>query len=187
MSLILKTGDAPAIASSRREFLATARRLVAAPLVAAAGVAMFPEKAQAASLVGAWNYYFNNGFRYRDCVCGYRYPAGNCAHSLSNALAVGGGYAGVLTAGYTDANCRATPRRPIRARDLRAWFALMQRNPLRNVCPAVGTGIYCVYENSAANDTGTGHVCMFNTTAGIYTWAGTGYWPSWPLQEFYKF
>jgi hypothetical protein len=182
MANILKIGDPPAIASSRREFLATAGRLAVAPLVAAAGVALLPEEAQAAapSLASAWNYYF----RYRGCICGYRYPAGDCAHSLSNALAVGGGYAGVLTAGYTDANCRAAPRRPIRARDVRGWFASMQPNPLRNVCPAVGTGIYCVYEESAARE---GHVCMFNTAPGIYTYAGTGYWPLWPLQEFYRF
>lgn len=126
------------------------------------------------SLKMAAAYYANR------CVCGYRYD-NNCAHFLSNAMILVN-YNDLKTSSLITKGGRCSLSRPIRAKDMRAWFKARAVRSMTNICPAPHHGIWAVYQERAD---GQGHVLLFDTDS--WSWFGTGNYPDWPIQEYYQF
>ena len=127
----------------------------------------------------AWNNFS------RSCACGHGYDEfdDNCAHFLSNALILGGfneidgGDGGNLR--EVNGFCVCRGGRPIRAKELRAWF----RRKWNYHSKPVRDGIILVYQEDVV---GTGHVLLQEYRNGAYVdHKGTGNYPAFKLQEYY--
>ncbi|MFF8407571.1 hypothetical protein ACF06P_38805 [Streptomyces sp. NPDC015684] len=100
--------------------------------------------------------------------------ANNCAHFLSDAF-IRAGYTELAGANpYISARCYTFAQRPIRAREMWAWFkarAVRTSNtPMRN------TGWWAVFQLNESVYWG-GHVLLLDTDA--WTYYGTGYYGTW--------
>ncbi|MFJ9105637.1 hypothetical protein ACIRJM_45140 [Streptomyces sp. NPDC102405] len=100
--------------------------------------------------------------------------ANNCAHFLSDAF-IRAGYTELAAANpYINARCSTFARRPVRARDMWAWF---QSRAIRtSTTPMQNTGWWAVFQLNEPVYWG-GHVLLLDTD----TWAyyGTGYYGTW--------
>jgi hypothetical protein len=106
------------------------------------------------------------------CICGTSY-ANNCAHYLSNAMALEG-----VTFPAGLAKC---PRgRLIRAKELLGWFRPFATG-FRPNCSGITSGYWFVYQEY----NGQGHVCIHYHLPSGYLWRGTTDLPSWPIQWHY--
>jgi hypothetical protein len=100
--------------------------------------------------------------------------ANNCAHFLSDAF-IRAGYTELATANpYIHARCYTTARRPIRARDMWAWF--QSRAVRTSSTPMPNTGWWAVFQLDEQVYWG-GHVLLLDT--GTWTYYGTGYHGTW--------
>jgi hypothetical protein len=124
---------------------------------------------------------------FRDsCDCGEDL-GNNCAHHLSDAL-IRSGYDAELDggtgAGYRRRHGRIVCRsgRPVRARELRDWFAGRATDTL-NSEPTLDSRHWAVYQERAAD--GQGHVVIHSHSGTTYTWRGTGDYPSWRTRDHY--
>ena len=122
------------------------------------------------SLEVAWKSYTDS------CECGDSFEGKNCAHFLSNAF-IKGGFTEIdgkrgdkfrIVNGF----CVCTHGRPVRAKEMRAWFA---RKWKRQQKPQEGYN--AVYQE----EKGQGHVLLQKGT----DYVGTGNYPSWSTQEYY--
>ena len=102
------------------------------------------------------------------CACGTEYE-NNCAHFLSNAL-IKGGFSAINGVG----SVFAPGGRPIRAKELRAWFG---RNWTRHTKPR--NGLNLMYQEQG----GQGHVLLKKYPEG--NWVGRGDHGNWNFQEYY--
>jgi hypothetical protein len=111
------------------------------------------------------------------CEGGDQY-ANNCAHYLSDAF---------IRAGYTElqvssmARCSTSAHRPIRAREMRSWFASKARVTL-SVLPQQGSGTWAVFQLDESAYWG-GHVVVLD--ANTWQYFGTGWYGNW-AQECYQ-
>jgi len=113
----------------------------------------------------------------------------NCAHYLSDAL-IRAGY-GELDGGkgslYRRRNGRIVCKsgRPVRAKELRDWFASKATNTLTNEPESdIPDGYWAVYQERARD--GQGHVLLHKHSGSAYTWRGTGNYPRWRTQMHYS-
>ncbi|MFF9526697.1 hypothetical protein [Streptomyces achromogenes] len=107
------------------------------------------------------------------CLGGDAY-ANNCAHFLSDAF-IRAGYSELATANpHIHARCGTTARRPIRARDMWAWF--QSRAVRASRTPTRHTGWWAVFQLDEAVYWG-GHVLLLDTDT--WTYYGTGYHGTW--------
>ncbi|GAA4331029.1 hypothetical protein GCM10023086_61140 [Streptomyces venetus] len=98
----------------------------------------------------------------------------NCAHFLSDAF-IRAGYTELTTANpYINARCYTPARRPIRARDMWAWF--QSRAVRTSNTPMSNTGWWAVFQLNEAAYWG-GHVLLLDTDTWRYY--GTGYYGTW--------
>lgn len=124
----------------------------------------------------AWKSYTHS------CECGDSFDGTNCAHFLSNAL-IKGGFTeidGQKGAKFRIVNgfCVCTHGRPVRAKEMRAWFA---RKWKRQQKPQEGYN--AVYQQRAD---GQGHVLLLKGADPKSTdFKGTGNYHSWSIQEYY--
>jgi hypothetical protein len=94
----------------------------------------------------------------------------NCAHFLSDAF---------IRAGYEDlrnygARCNTPARRPIRAREMWAWF--QTQAIAESATPTRGTGWWAIFQLDESEYWG-GHVVVLNSDS---WWSyGTGWYGSW--------
>ena len=113
------------------------------------------------------------------CACGTAYE-NNCAHFLSNALikggfsAINGGNGGDLRT--RNGFCVCPSGRPIRAKELRAWFG---RKWTRHTKPQ--NGLNLMYQEQG----GQGHVLLKKYPEG--NWVGRGDHGNWNTQEYYYY
>jgi hypothetical protein len=109
------------------------------------------------------------------CAGGDRYD-NNCAHFLSDAF-ISAGYVALMNYG---ARCNTAARRPIRAREMREWFAAQATRT--STVPTHGTGWWAVFQLNEANYWG-GHVVLLDSDSWHYY--GTGWYGQWS-QELYS-
>ncbi|MFE6288034.1 hypothetical protein [Streptomyces sp. NPDC057877] len=107
------------------------------------------------------------------CVGGDTF-ANNCAHFLSDAF-IRAGYTELANANpYINARCYTPARRPIRAREMWAWF--QHRAVRTSYTPTPHTGWWAVFQLDESVYWG-GHVLLLDTDT--WTYYGTGYHGSW--------
>ncbi|MGW2746590.1 hypothetical protein [Streptomyces sp. NPDC001450] len=107
------------------------------------------------------------------CLGGDAY-ANNCAHFLSDAF-IRAGYTELAVANpFVNARCNTSARRPIRARDMWAWFQSKAVRTSSVLSP--NTGWWAVFQLNEAVYWG-GHVALLDSNAWIYY--GTGWYGSW--------
>jgi hypothetical protein len=113
----------------------------------------------------------------------------NCAHYLSDAL-IRAGY-GELDGGkgglYRRRNGRIVCKsgRPVRAKEMRDWFASKAIDTRTNEPEAdIPDGYWAVYQERARD--GQGHVLLHHHTGGSYSYRGTGDYPTWRTQIHYS-
>ena len=128
------------------------------------------------SLDDAWKSYTQS------CECGNSFKGKNCAHFLSNALIKGGfteidGKKGADQFRTVNGFCVCTHGRPVRAKEMRAWFA---RKWERHQKPQEGYN--AVYQEKS---NGQGHVLLQKGTDPNGPYVGTENYPSWSIQEYY--
>jgi len=123
-----------------------------------------------------------------ECACGHAF-GNDCAHFLSDALILGG-YS-ELDGGMGRLNRRHNGRivcrsgRPVRAKELRDWFASKATDTKRNEPEAdIPAGYWAVYQERARD--GQGHVLLHHHTGGTYDDRGTGDYPRWRTQVHYR-
>jgi hypothetical protein len=122
------------------------------------------------------------------CDCGESL-GNNCAHYLSDAL-IRAGY-GELDGGkgglYRRRNGRIVCKsgRPVRAKEMRDWFASKAIDTRTNEPEAdIPDGYWAVYQERARD--GQGHVLLHHHTGGSYSYRGTGDYPTWRTQIHYS-
>jgi hypothetical protein len=122
------------------------------------------------------------------CDCGGNL-GNNCAHYLSDAL-IRAGY-GELDGGKGGRYRRHRSRivcksgRPVRAKEMRDWFASKAIDTRTNEPEAdIPSGYWAVYQERARD--GQGHVLLHHHTGGSYSYRGTGDYPTWRTQIHYS-
>jgi hypothetical protein len=100
--------------------------------------------------------------------------ANNCAHYLSDAF-LRAGFIDLLAPNpYINARCGTAARRPIRARDMWAWFQSKAVATSRSL--TAGTGWWAVFQLDESVYWG-GHVAVWDSDANVYY--GTGWYSGW--------
>ena len=106
------------------------------------------------------------------CACGTTY-ANNCAHFLTNAMAIAG-------AKFPASVAKCPAGRMIRAKETLDWWKTFA-TAFRQNCVGITAGVWMVYQEYQ----GQGHVCLHWHTPSGYSWRGTTNLPSWPVQWHY--
>lgn len=106
------------------------------------------------------------------CACGTTY-ANNCAHFLTNAMALAG-------ASFPASSAKCPAGRMIRAKEALYWFRSFATGFQSNH-NSITSGIWFVYQESG----GQGHVCFHRELPDSWYYRGTGDYPSWPIQWHY--
>ena len=127
--------------------------------------------------------------KYKDECKGGGSFANNCAHYLSNAF-ISAGFSELITnLDCVEVRCNQADtcdlgkklnHRIIRAKNLRCWFATKSTEKLSKI--PRNMGFWAVYQERAAD--GQGHVAIYDS--GTKKHYGTGWFPNWEKQEFYK-
>ena len=104
----------------------------------------------------------------------------NCAHYLSDAF-IRAGYTELLPPNQ-DITARCTPaKRPIRAAEMNAWFKRMATQTVTSY--PQNSGFWAVFQFDTSHYC-CGHVLIVDTDHNVYF--GTGNYPTWAQQFFYK-
>ncbi|MGW5781624.1 hypothetical protein [Streptomyces sp. NPDC003863] len=107
------------------------------------------------------------------CIAGDTF-ANNCAHFLSDAF-IRAGYTELFAPNsYINARCYTYARRPIRAREMWAWFA--SKAVRTSSTPTPYTGWWAVFQLDESVYWG-GHVALFDSDS--WTYYGTGWYGAW--------
>ncbi|WP_426361829.1 hypothetical protein [Streptomyces sp. E-08] len=113
------------------------------------------------------------GYWTNSCMGGDAY-VNNCAHFLSDAF-IRAGYTELSTANpFINARCNTYARRPVRARDMWAWFA--SKAVRTSSAPTPYTGWWAVFQLDEAVYWG-GHVVLFDSDS--WSYYGTGWHGTW--------